>query len=95
MSPIAHTLPNDHASLTWPIQSFTINHTFKSASYACILLDRATLHFGVFYPLSAGTALMAQHLNDDPIFFPVSRTRAACSRPGQKCMKEWVLVQDS
>lgn len=31
--------------------------------------------------------------SDEPIFFQVSRTRAACSREGQTCKKVCVLIQ--
>jgi hypothetical protein len=95
MRPTAPTPPNDdHTSLTWPIYSFTINHTFKSLSPASVLLDRATSEFGIFYPLAAGTAVMAQHPDDEPVYFSVSSTRAACSRPGQTCKKVCVLVHE-
>jgi hypothetical protein len=83
----------DHAPITWPIQSFTVDHDFKSPSYAYMLLDRANSGFGLFYHIAPGTGVMAQTPENEPIYFQVSSTRAACSRPGQTCKKVCILLQ--
>jgi histone acetyltransferase HTATIP len=95
MPPLSSTLPDDHASLTWPIHPFILNHSFRSPSPAYLLLNRATSEFGIFYSLAAGTVIMAQHPDNEPVYFAVSSTRAACSRPGQTCKKVYVLVHEA
>jgi histone acetyltransferase HTATIP len=93
MAPEAsHTLL-DHEPISWPIQSFTVDHDFKSADHAYLLLDRANAEFGLFYYVAAGVCVMAQLPDNEPVYFAVSRCRAACSRPGQTCKKVCVLMQ--
>jgi histone acetyltransferase HTATIP len=84
---------SEHHAVTWPVQSFTLDHDFKSPSPAYLLLDRANAEFGLFYHIAAGVGHMAQASDDEPIYFQVSSTRAACSRAGQTCKKVCVLVQ--
>jgi hypothetical protein len=83
----------DHEPISWPIQSFTVDHDFKSADRAYLLLDRANAEFGLFYHIAAGAGVMAQLHDNEPVYFEVSRCRAACSRPGQTCRKVCVLMQ--
>jgi histone acetyltransferase HTATIP len=83
----------DHNPITWPIQSFTVDHDFKSPSHAYLLLDRANSEFGLFYHIAAGVGTMAQTPEDEPIYFQVSSTRAACSRSGQTCKKVCILLR--
>jgi histone acetyltransferase HTATIP len=83
----------EHHSITWPVTSFTVDHDFKSANHAYLLLDRANSEFGLFYHIAPGVGLMAQLTDDEPIYFQISRMRAACSRPGQTCKKVCVLMQ--
>lgn len=94
MSPTTDSAANEHQSIIWPVQSFTVDREFKSPSAAHLLLDRANSEFGLIYQIAPRVAIMAQFPdNDEPVFFQVSRTRAACTRPGQTCKKVCVLVQ--
>ncbi|KAF2819524.1 hypothetical protein CC86DRAFT_362358 [Ophiobolus disseminans] len=84
----------EHESIIWPVQSFTVDRNFKSPHPAHLLLDRANSEFGIIYQILPMVAVMAQFPDsDEPIFFQVSRTRAACSREGQTCKKVCVLIQ--
>jgi histone acetyltransferase HTATIP len=83
----------DHDPISWPIQSFTVDHDFKSADHAYLLLDRANAEFGLFYHIVAGVGVMAQFPDNEPVYFAVAGCRAACSRPGQMCKKVCVMMQ--
>ncbi|KAH3919896.1 hypothetical protein HBI56_032390 [Parastagonospora nodorum] len=83
----------EHEPITWPIRSFVVDHDFTSPSNAYLLLDRANADFGLFFHIAAGVGTMAQLPDDEPVYFEVSRCRAACSRPGLSCRKVCVLMQ--
>jgi hypothetical protein len=93
MSPTPIPAFEEHESIIWPVQSFTVDHDFKSPHPAHLLLDRANSEFGLIYQIAPRVAIMAQFPDsDEPVFFQVSRTRAACSREGHTCKKVCVLV---
>jgi hypothetical protein len=85
----------EHEPITWPIRSFVVDHDFTSPSNAYLLLDRANAEFGLFFHIAAGVGTIAQLLDDEPVYFEVSRCRAACSRPGLSCKKVCVLMQNT
>lgn len=94
MSPPPIPAFEEHEPIIWPVQSFTVDQDFKSPHPAHLILDRANSEFGLIYQIAPRVAIMAQFPdNDEPVFFQVSRTRAACSREGQTCKKVCVLVQ--
>jgi histone acetyltransferase HTATIP len=95
MPPINLHALYDHEPVSWPVQSFTVDHDFKSPSPAYLLLDRANAAFDLFYHVAAGVGVMAQLPDNEPVYFEVSGTRAACSRPSQTCKKVCVLMQHS
>jgi histone acetyltransferase HTATIP len=88
------TISNDHESATWAIQSFAILNDFKSLCPATLLLDRANNEFGLVYQTAPGVAVIAQFADtDEPIYFQVSKVRAACTRYNNTCKKVCVLMQ--
>lgn len=94
--PLADMAPSallEHEPITWPIRTFVVDHDFTSPSNAYLLLDRVNAEFGLFYHIAAGVGTMAQLPDNEPVYFEVSRCRAACSRPGQSCKKVCVLMQ--
>lgn len=55
MPPPKHRRANSfHHPITWPITSFTLDHSSKSLNHAYLLLDRANAEFGLFYHIAAG-----------------------------------------
>jgi histone acetyltransferase HTATIP len=85
---------DDHSSSTWPISPFAVSNDFKSARPAHVLLDRANAEFGLIYATGPGIAVMAQFPDtDEPIYFQVSKVRAACTRFNNTCKKVCILMQ--
>jgi histone acetyltransferase HTATIP len=88
------TISNDYESTTWALQSFAILNDFKSPDPATLLLDRANDELGLMYQTAPGVAVMAQFSDtDEPIYFQVSKVRAACTRFNSTCKKVCVLMQ--
>jgi histone acetyltransferase HTATIP len=85
---------NDHESVVWPIQSFAVSNNFKSPGPAQLLLDRANAELGLVYQTAPGVAVMAQFPDtDEPVYFQVSKARAACTRFNNTCRKVCILMQ--
>ncbi|KAF2028755.1 histone acetyltransferase MYST2 [Setomelanomma holmii] len=94
MAPIPVPSLHEHQSVIWPVQSFTVDHEFKSPAPAHLLLDRANSEIGLIYQIAPRVAVLAKLPDsDDPIFIRVSATRAACSREGNSCKKVCVLLE--
>jgi len=88
------SLADGHQPVSWPLQCFAISNDFKSQHPAALLLDRANAEFGLLYRKDPGTADMAQFPDtDEPVYFQVSKARAACSRFNNSCKKVCVLMQ--
>ncbi|KAF1939606.1 histone acetyltransferase MYST2 [Clathrospora elynae] len=88
------SISQDHESTVWPVQSFVISNDFKSSGPASLLLDRANSEFGLMYHTGPGVVVMAQFPdNDEPVYFQVSKTRAACTRFNNTCKKVCILMQ--
>ncbi|KAF2845197.1 hypothetical protein T440DRAFT_282342 [Plenodomus tracheiphilus IPT5] len=86
-------LTSDQDSMTWPLTAFAITNEFKSTSRAELILDRANNEFGLIYALEPGTAVVAQFPDsDEPVYFAVSKIRAACLRTGTSCKKICILM---
>ncbi|EUC46617.1 hypothetical protein COCMIDRAFT_35729 [Bipolaris oryzae ATCC 44560] len=84
---------DEQAPVTWPIQSFTINHDVKSTGPAQLMLDRANSEFGLVYQTQPGVAVMAQFPDtEEPVFFQVSKARAVCTRFNNSCKKVCILM---
>lgn len=94
MTPPISPIYDEYASIVWPVQSFAISNDFKSPGPARLLLDRANAEFGLIYETGPGVSVMAQFPDtEEPIYFQVSKARAACTRFNQKCQKVCVLMQ--
>ena len=90
----SNTVTNDHSSITWHVQSFAISNDFSSPGPAQLLLDHANAEFGLVYQTEPGVAVMTQFPDtDEPIFFQVSKARAACTRLDNEFKKVCVLMQ--
>jgi hypothetical protein len=72
-------------SITWALQSFTVNHTYKSTGPSRLYLDRADGAFGIVSPSSSSITTLAQYPDDEPICFEGKIARAASWRG--KCKK--------
>jgi histone acetyltransferase HTATIP len=84
----------DHESIMWPVQSFAVSNDFKSTGPAHVLLDRANAELGLIYQIGSGTASMATFPDtDEPIYFQVSKARAACTRFNNTCKKVCISMQ--
>jgi histone acetyltransferase HTATIP len=94
MTPICTPILDEHQSVFWPLQSFTVDNDFKSPHPAQLFLDRANSEFGLIYQIAPGVVVMAQFPDtDEPVYFQVSRARAVCSRLSSTCKKVCVLMQ--
>jgi histone acetyltransferase HTATIP len=88
------SINNDHEPVTWPVQSFAISNDFKSPGPALLLLDRANVKLGLVYQTGPGVAVMAQFPDtEEPVYFQVSKARAACTRFNNMCKKVCILMQ--
>jgi histone acetyltransferase HTATIP len=88
MVPSISSITPDHESIIWPIASFAVSNDFQSSRPAHLLLDRANAELGLIYQTGPGTAVMAQFPDtDEPIYFQVSKARAACTRFNNTCKK--------
>jgi len=86
-------ITQDHETVTWSLQFFAVTNEFKSPGPAELILDRANNEFGFIYKRGPGIATMAQHPDtDEPIYFAVSKVRAAYSRSGASCKKICILM---
>lgn len=93
MARLASGTTHEQHSVLWPLQWFGITNDFKSPGPALLMLDRANSEFGLLYEIGNGKAAMAQFPDtDEPVFFQVSRARAACSRFNASCKKVCVLM---
>ena len=94
MAPPITSITGDHQSISWQLQSFAVSNDFKSPGEAKLLLDRANSEFGIIYQTAPGVVVMAQFPDtDEPVYFQVSRVRAACTRLNTTCKKVCVLMQ--
>lgn len=89
---------SDPERVSWPLLSFAINNGFKLSDNVHLVLDRANAEFGLVTLREPGLATLEQFPeNGEPIFFQLSRVRAACSRStprlNHRTRKACVLLQ--
>jgi histone acetyltransferase HTATIP len=82
---------DEHGPVTWDLQSFTINHEFKSSGASRLYLDRANGEFGVVSPTSSAITNLVQFSDDEPIYFSGKNARAASWRG--RCKKISLLFE--
>jgi hypothetical protein len=91
MAPMSMSVPDESETSAWPLQSFTVNHDFKSRVPTQLYLDRANGEFGIVTYDSLSTATMVQFTDDEPVYFQAKIARAASFR--SKCRKISLLFQ--
>ena len=91
---MAHSITTDHESVMWPIQSFAISNDFVCPGPVQLVLDRANAELGLVYQTSPSISVMAQFPDtEEPVYFQVSKARAACTRFNNSCKKVCILMQ--
>jgi histone acetyltransferase HTATIP len=81
----------EHHPVAWALQSFTVNHEYKSTGPSQLYLDRANGEFGIVSQALLAITTLAQYPDDDPIYFEGKGARAASWRA--KCKKVSLLFQ--
>lgn len=91
MTPTIALGTEERHPVTWALQSFTINHEYKSTGPSQLYLDRANGEFGITSHASLAITTLAQFPDDEPIYFEGKGARAASWR--SKCKKISLLFQ--
>ncbi|KAJ4331547.1 hypothetical protein N0V95_009863 [Ascochyta clinopodiicola] len=82
----------DHDTVSWPLESFTIGKDCNSSNPTRVFVDRAAHEFGIIYYFANSVAAVEQYSDTgEPVYFQAKTALTACWH--SKCKKVSVLFQ--